>query len=205
MSQAPAQTQSRGGMNLGTIVATSPSQVNLVAVTGAPGAGVHTLARMLCRQGESLEMSMGAPAWLTLEAEKGVRHLTANDQRKYLDLRIAKAKEDRAHWVRPFHKRLRNLINQRSYQRIVITGIITPYELAYCRAMGAKLIHLTAPEEVRHRRIGLRFLRPAHPAQELLERYMKAHPEKWNLVVDTDEPYGEFVYSVQSTMEPMLR
>ncbi|MDH4224222.1 MAG: AAA family ATPase [Deltaproteobacteria bacterium] len=178
--------------------------IKLVAVTGAPGAGTTTVAHMLCNKFNALEMSMDSQPRKEMEYRHGGKKLSNEDYRDYLNYRLHMARQDKSHWLRSFHKRLKQVVAQNSHHRIVITGVMTPHELEYCRALGAKLVHLTAPADIRRRRIGLRYLNPPHPGQEFMDNLMRNHPEKWDLVIDSDEPYGEFIHSAQVAMCGLL-
>ena len=100
-------------------------------------------------------------------------------------------------WIRPFHRRVMRTMRLSRPSRLVITGILTRKELFYCKAMSARLIHLAAPEAVRRQRIGLRYPAAPTPAHTTLSKLVHAEPRIWDLIIDTDEPYAEFVHSIR--------
>lgn len=167
----------------------------LLAMTGLPGAGMATVTRVLCTELEAMAISMAAYPRLRLEAE-GTAH--GSIEEALPDFRIQREQSERLVWIRPFHRRLVRLLRHNPPPRLVITGVLTQAELAYCKTLGARLVHLTAPAEVRRQRIGVRF--PSRPiaAHELLEKLVHTQPQLWDLIIDTDEPYPEFIRSVRA-------
>ena len=165
----------------------------IITLTGLPGSGVHTVTRVLRSEFEAVEMSMAAFPRLRMEAEGGVH----GPLEEFLaDFRLQRERIVRLIWIRPFHRRLVRLLRHAPPPRLVITDVLTQVELAYCKTLGARLVHLTAPAEVRRQRIGVRF--PSRPieAHELLEKLVQSQPQLWHLIIDTDEPYAEFMKSV---------
>ena len=172
----------------------------LFALTGHAGAGVATIARLLCREHGAIGISMDSIPRLAREMSLG-RHTEGKDAHwALIDYRLEGERGDEFHWLRPFHRRLKTVLRQRKDRPVVITGILTPREVAYCRMMGARMIHLFAPEAIRRRRIGLRFPDPPHPSAGLVERLAESRPELWNLIVDSDEPFADFIQSFKAQL-----
>jgi dephospho-CoA kinase len=167
----------------------------LLALTGLPGAGVTTVTRLLCTEFGAMAMSMAAYPRLRLEAQAGLQFAGEEALAEY---RMRRERMDKLVWIRPFHRRLMRLIRQTRPSRLVITGILTEAELAYCGMLGARLVHLTAPAEIRRQR--LRFESAAITAYESLDRLAQAQPHLWDLIIDSDEPYPEFIRSVRAQL-----
>ena len=169
----------------------------ILALTGLPGAGVGTVARLLCGEFEAMGLSMAAYPHLRMEAEGGA-HGPLHEA--LAEFRVRRERAERLVWIRPFHKRLARLLRFAPPARIVITGVLTETEIAYCKTLGARLVHLTAPVEVRRARIRVRF--PEHPAAalELLDKLAQTQPQLWDLIIDTDEPYAEFIRSIRAQL-----
>ncbi|MEE8554367.1 MAG: hypothetical protein V3T00_00810 [bacterium] len=165
--------------------------------TGLPGAGVTSVARLMCSEFGALPMSMASHPRMRLEAELGVKGYSAEAGQLLARYRIERERAEPLCWIRPFHRRLMRTVRMSRPSRLVITGILTRKELFYCKAMGARLIHLAAPETVRRQRIGLRFPTEPTPAQTTLNKLVHVEPGIWDLIIDTDEPYPEFVHSIR--------
>lgn len=171
----------------------------ILALTGLPGAGVSTVARAVSESYGALPLSLATLPARWLGEEWGLPPEDPAHQRLLLDLRLRGEHREGLYWIRPFHRRLQRVLRADPARRVVITGGLTPREIAYCQALGARLIHLTAPEGLRRRRIGLRFPEP-HPAYDLLQRLVQTRPQLWHLIVDTDEPYPEFIRSFRALL-----
>jgi dephospho-CoA kinase len=171
--------------------------IRILALSGSPGAGVTTVTRLLTEEPGTLVVSMSAFPRLTLEAESGPNSL--NDE-ALAEFRCAKEKLERTCWVRPFHRRLLRLLRRGLPARLVITGLLTEIDVRYCKSIGARLIHLQAPADVRKLRIGVRFPERGLEAFESLEKLVRSQPQLWDLILDTDEPYPSFVQSLRAQM-----
>jgi dephospho-CoA kinase len=169
--------------------------LRIIAISGLPGAGVNTVTRLLSDEPGTLVVSMGAYPRLRFEAELGPQSL---GDEALIEFRDAKEKTDRSCWVRPFHRRLLRLLRRSLPARLIITGLLTETDIRYCRAIGARLIHLHAPAEVRRQRIGIRFPERRLEALERLDKLAASQPNLWDLILDTDEPYPAFVQSLRS-------
>ena len=158
------------------------------------------MARLLCREHGALMVSMSSIPRLAHEMTWGRHSEGHEDTYAYLDFRLAGERNEGFCWLRPFHRRLRRLQQTGGNGLIVVKGLLTPRDVAYCRMMGARMIHVTADEAVRRRRIGLRYPDPPHPALELLERLAAARPQMWDLIIDSDEPFPEFIKSFKALL-----
>lgn len=173
------------------------SRTRLIGITGLPGAGVATVTRLLTSRFDAAPMSLAAYPRMRMAAETGMRSMGPEVEKALAEYRQATENADHLVWIRPFHRRLLRQLRRHRAGRIVITGILTRREISYLRAMGARLIHLTAPAAVRKQRIGLRFPTEPITAHETLEQLTHADPRIWDLIVDTDEPYGEFIHRMR--------
>jgi dephospho-CoA kinase len=165
----------------------------LLALTGLPGAGVTTVTRLLRTEFGAMAMSMAAYPRLRLEAQAGLQFAGEEALAEY---RMRRERMDKLVWIRPFHRRLMRVVRHTRPSRLVITGILTEAELAYCRMLGARLVHLTAPAEIRRQRLRS----AAITAYESLDRLAQAQPHLWDLIIDSDEPYPEFIRSVRARL-----
>jgi predicted kinase len=167
----------------------------LYALTGLPGAGLGTVARLICTEFGAKALSMADYPRLRLQAEGSARGAV---EEALPDYRLQRERTDRLTWIRPFHRRLLRMLRHSPPPGVVITNVLTQAELAYCKALGAHLVYLTAPIEVRRQRIGARY--PSRPvaAHHLLERLVQTQPQLWDLIIDTNEPYPEFVRGIRS-------
>ena len=180
-------------------IATLPTnaRTRLIAITGQPGAGVSTTARLLTSRFDAFPMSLAAYPRMRMAAEEGMKGMGPTAEQALCAFRTEGEAQDPLMWIRPFHRRLARVLRRSRPGRMVLTGVLTRRELWYCHALGARLIHLTAPPAVRRQRIGLRFPTEPVPAYETLERVSHADPRIWDRIVDTDEPYGEFIHHMR--------
>lgn len=175
-------------------------KAGIVAVTGSPGSGVGTAARVLSTEYGALMMSMASKPRIAHEMTFGLHPERRIAPAAFLDFRLAEERKNGLCWIRPFHRRLKRILRFDPRRRIVITGILTPRELAYCKGIGARLIHLTAPEAVRRIRIGTRFPEEPHQGLLALDLLMRSRPHSWDVIVDSDEPYPEFIQSLKAQL-----
>ena len=171
--------------------------IRILALSGLPGAGVATVTRLLTEEPGTLVMSMNAFPRLRLEAEAGPN---AIHDEALVAFRYAKEKMEGWCWVRRFHRRLLRLLRRGLPARLLITGLLTETDVRYCKSIGARLIHLQAPAEVRKLRIGVRFPERGLEAFEKLEKLVRSQPQLWDLILDTDEPYPSFVQGLRAQM-----
>lgn len=169
--------------------------IRILALSGLPGAGVSTVTRLLTEEAGTMVVSMSAFPRLRLEAEAGSNAI--NDE-NLVEFRYAREKIEGSIWVRPFHRRLLRLLRRGLPTRLVITGLLTETDVRYCKAIGARLIHLQAPAEVRKARIGVRFPERRLEAFDNLEKLVRSQPQLWDLILDTDEPYPAFLQSLRA-------
>lgn len=186
-------------------VETVRARNRLVALTGQPGTGVATIAKLLCRDYDALMISMASIPRIAHEMAENRQPCDPDLAWSVPDYRPAAEGREDFHWIRPFHRRLTHILQRSGRQRIVITGILSPREVSYCRYMGARLIHFTAPEAVRRMRIGLRFPESPHPGLSLLDRLARDRPHLWSLIVDSDEPYPEFISGFKAQLGAFRR
>ena len=175
-------------------------QAGIVAVTGSPGSGVGTTARLLCTEYGALMMSMASMPRIAHEMTFGLYPERRSAPSALLDFRLAEERKNGTRWILPFHRRLKQILRHGPGRRIVITVVLTPRELAYCKGIGPRRLPLPASAPVRRSRLAPPLPLEPHQGLLALDLLMQSRPQTWDIIVDSDEPYPEFIKSLKAQL-----